>query len=241
MHDIARTLALHIAGLLAFALLARTRRHVSTMPLAIAVGTLALYWLVVWQGLAWQPHVPGLSHLRWNWLGKALAISVDLAVVAALPRMTWPAVGMTWRQARSAPACTLLVAATTCAFSWAVQWRFDGHPHLEPERLLYQATMPGLDEELFWRGLLLALLQRAFGPGRKIVGAAFGPAELAVTLLFAAGHSLAVAHGAVVFDGLAFAVTGLIGAALTWLRTRTGSLVAPVLLHNLVNVGNALF
>jgi len=47
-----------------------------------------------------------------------------------------------------------------------------------------------LDEELFWRGLLLALLTRAFGPSREVGHASFGVAEIAVTLLFAAGHSL---------------------------------------------------
>jgi len=58
------------------------------------------------------------------------------------------------------------------------------------EKWLFEATMPGLDEELFWRGLLLALLTRSFGAGKELARATFGPAEIAITLLFAAAHGL---------------------------------------------------
>ena len=241
IRDIAYTFALHMTGLLVFAVLVRARRPVAMAPLAMAVGVLAVYWVVVWAGLSLQPHVPWLAHLRWNWLGKALAIVIDLTILAAMSGIRLSDAGVTWGQRAGWCVPALLVVALTCAFSWAVQALFDGQRHLETERLVYQATMPGLDEEIFWRGLLLAWLVRAFGRGVSLAGARFGFAEVAVTLLFAAGHSLAVSAGSIQFDGLAFAVTGLIGASLMWLRTRTGSLLVPVLAHNIVNVGNAFF
>ncbi|MET0369741.1 MAG: CPBP family glutamic-type intramembrane protease [Sphingobium sp.] len=36
-------------------------------------------------------------------------------------------------------------------------------------------------------------------------------------------------------------MTGALGAGLFWLRTRTGSLVAPVVAHNLLNFGYSFF
>ena len=98
--------------------------------------------------------------------------------------------------------------------------------------------MPGLDEELVFRGLLLAFFVRAFGAGRELAGGTFGLAGVGVTFLFAAGHGLLLlTNGALVMNWHAFIVTGMIGAGLLWLRTRTGSLALPLVAHNLVNFG----
>jgi membrane protease YdiL (CAAX protease family) len=182
-----------------------------------------------------------MSHTHWNWLGKGLAVVVSLAVVAIPPRMTRAEVGLTWRQKTGWLLPVLLVIAASCALAWTVHALGHEGASLAPEQLLFQATMPGLDEELFYRGVLLALLIRALGPGREVARASFGAAEIAVTLLFAAAHGLLISHGAIAFDATSFIVTGLLGVGLMWLRNRTGSLVIPVLTHNLVNFGECFF
>jgi len=240
--DIAWTFALHMAGLLAFALLLRLMgRQISMGALLTAVGVSAIWWASEVLGASVQAHIPGFSHLHWSWVGKVLAIVSSLILITLLPKLTRADAGLTWRQKAGWLGPVLLVMAITCAISWIAQSMSHEGRQLAQERLLFQATMPGLDEELFWRGLLLALLTRAFGPGRELAGGSFGPAEIAVTLLFAAGHGLRLSQGAIAFDATAFMITGLIGAGLMWLRTRTGSLVIPILTHNLVNVGNSFF
>jgi len=242
MIDIAWTLALHMAGLLLFAAILRLLAHsIAITPLISAVGVTVVYWAVEVFGSAAQPHVPGFTHLHWNWFGKVLAVIVSLAMVAALPRMTRNEVGLTCRQKAGWLFPVLLVMLATCAVSWIAQELSHEGRQLAPERLLFQATMPGLDEELFFRGVLLALLARAFGPSREVASAPFGAAEIAVILLFAAAHGIRIAHGAIAFSASDFVVTGLIGSGLTWLRTRTGSLAITVLAHNLVNLGNSFF
>jgi len=37
------------------------------------------------------------------------------------------------------------------------------------------------------------------------------------------------------FDPFSFGYTGFVGAGLLWMRQRTGSLLLPVLTHNIVN------
>lgn len=77
-------------------------------------------------------------------------------------------------------------------------------------------------EELVFRGVLLALLDRALPQRWRIAGAYIGWGGVALTLSFVALHGLR--------PGL---LLGVLPAALLylWLRERTGSLLAPIAAH----------
>jgi hypothetical protein len=77
-------------------------------------------------------------------------------------------------------------------------------------------------EELVFRGVLLALLDRALPQRWRIAGAYIGWGGVALTLAFVALHGLR--------PGL---LLGVVPAALLylWLRERTGSLLAPIAAH----------
>jgi membrane protease YdiL (CAAX protease family) len=77
-------------------------------------------------------------------------------------------------------------------------------------------------EELVFRGVLLALLDRALPPGWTVAGARIGPGGVALTVAFIALHGLR--------PGI---VLVIVPAALLylWLRARTGSLLAPIAAH----------
>ena len=95
----------------------------------------------------------------------------------------------------------------------------------------------GLDEELFFRGLLLFLVSAAVVPlRRKPDPARFGWAAIIVTLLFTVGHSFFVSGGDIRFDPIIFAYVAILGALLMYIRVRTGSILIPVIAHNLTNV-----
>jgi len=82
-------------------------------------------------------------------------------------------------------------------------------------------------EELVFRGVLLALLDRALPQRWRIAGAYIGWGGVALTLSFVALHGLR--------PGL---LAGVLPAALLylWLRERTGSLLAPIAAHLAWNV-----
>lgn len=77
-------------------------------------------------------------------------------------------------------------------------------------------------EELVFRGVLLALLDRALPQRWRVAGAYIGWGGLALTAAFVALHGLR--------PGL---LLGVLPAALLylWLRERTGSLMAPIAAH----------
>jgi uncharacterized protein len=96
-----------------------------------------------------------------------------------------------------------------------------------------------LPEELAFRGVLWALLCRRHGPRAATVGSSvlFGLWHVVPALGGGAANEVAVgavgggAAGTAVRVAGTVVVTGLAGAALCWLRTASGSLLAPALVH----------
>jgi membrane protease YdiL (CAAX protease family) len=136
--------------------------------------------------------------------------------------------GFTWHQRPDSMRAALAVAVAALSLHLLAmsgsRVRLEG---VSLETWLYQATLPGLVEEVLFRGVLLALLDRAFVVRRVVLGASIGWGGVVVTVVFVALHGLDVA---VLFGVLPAALLYL------WLRARTGSLVLPVIVHNLWNL-----
>jgi membrane protease YdiL (CAAX protease family) len=95
------------------------------------------------------------------------------------------------------------------------------------EGYAYQATMPGLAEEIALRGVLLALLGVVFVPRWSVLGARVGWAVVVQAALFA------VLHLSVGPVGL---LTFFPGLVLGWMRVRSGSLWPVIIAHNIANL-----
>ena len=102
--------------------------------------------------------------------------------------------------------------------------------------LAFQATMPGIEEELFYRGVLLLALNEAFTRRWRVAGVSVGWAALLTSILFGLAHAVDVEAGRFAFDLFPFLFTALPALILLWVRERTESLVWPILLHNLANL-----
>ena len=174
----------------------------------------------------------GVDGLEFNWAGKtiALAFSVILLVTRAIePREA----GVTFRQAKGAViGWGVLAALIVLDIYIALQLENAQH---SAEAIAYQLTLPSLDEEIFYRGILLFTLIKTFGDGPRILASNFGWAAFISALLFGSIHAVFWADDTITFSAGAFLFAGLIGLLLTWLRLNTGSIVAPVLLHSVIN------
>lgn len=175
----------------------------------------------------------------WNWAGK-LAATGGTLIVMALPAFGWKRCGMTLEQGPRWGGALVMFAALAGLFFWLALSSADGKPD-SLETIAFQWTMPGLDEELFYRGTLLLALNEAFRGRMSIAGAPIGYGGVLTSLLFGITHALSYKAGAVDFDLMTFAMTGLPAFLLLWLRERTGSLLLPVIAHNVANGASTLF
>jgi hypothetical protein len=174
----------------------------------------------------------------WNWAGKLAAI-VGTLIVMSLPAFGWKRCGMTLDQGPRWAGALVLFAALSGLFFWLALSGADGQPD-SVETIAFQWTMPGLDEELFYRGTLLIALNEAFRGRISIAGAPIGYGGVLTSLLFGITHALGYEAGVADFDMMTFAMTGLPAFLLLWLRERTGSLLLPVIAHNIANGASTL-
>ncbi len=170
---------------------------------------------------------------QWNWLGKGLALIITLAV-ASHPAFGWQRSGLTLKQkAGSLPSALVVGVLLIGLFTYFALSSDDGVS--SAETLGFQLSMPGLEEEPFYRGVLLLALNEAFRGRIKALGIAWGWGALISSALFGMTHAFGFEDGGFSFDLMTFLLTGVPALVLVWLRERTGSLLLPVLLHNFGN------
>lgn len=171
-----------------------------------------------------------------NWSGKLysflLVAALVLVIRGPLDRVT---VGLTVRRRPGWLLPSLLVLAALAGWATAVGLSSPKGPW-DPATLAYLAIMPGLNEELVYRGALPALIDRLV-PGRvDLLGAPIGWGLAATAVLFALLHGLWLdAEWSIHVDLIALRNAAVTGLAFAWLRARTGSLLLPVLAHGLVD------
>ena len=208
--------------------------------LAAAIVAFALYSAAIF----YAPDIPGFPRIegaQYNWTGKITAILVTLAMMAVAIRsskwMSRQNLGLTLRQNEGSLLPAALATGAMVAFVAFLQLVFaqDGS-QADPETLAYQATIPGLDEELTFRGLLLALLAAACSR----IEHGWRWAGIAVTIIFAFGHSFFMSADGPQFDPIALFYVTVLGGLMMFIRLRTGSILIPILAHNLTNVVNKL-
>lgn len=168
-----------------------------------------------------------------NWQGKLLSLAAMLAI-AALPAFGWRRIGLTLAQTPGSLRSALPVACLYFAFFLLLAFLFpNGEP--DPENIAFQLTMPGLEEEIFYRGLLLFALYKAFTGRVRFLGVDWGWGALLSSLLFGLVHAFGFSDGQFGFDPLIMALTALPAFIAVWVRLRTGSLLIPILMHNFGN------
>lgn len=201
--------------------------------LLAAAGLVLLNDLLLTSGYGRIPSI--LPSADWNWQGKALALGATLAV-ASLPAFGWRASGLTLGQAPASLKPALPVALAYLAFFTALALAFPNQG-VSAETVGFQLTMPGFEEEPFYRGVLLLALGRAFTARKSALGVDWGWGAILSCALFGIAHAFGYSDGAFHFDALTTALTALPSLIGVWLVLRTRSVLLPVVLHNM---GNAI-
>lgn len=230
-------IAAHMAVVAALAVLAAvaTGTRLRSGWLLVALGLMLLRDVLVLRGFGLVPDPFAAS--RWNWTGKLLA-TAGLLAVAASPAFGFRRCGLALRQAAGS-ALAWWVFAGFAALFFGLAWHGrDGADGLDT--ILFQWSMPGIEEELFYRGVLLLALHEALDPGPSRRFAGIGLGGMLSSVAFGLGHALFYRDGSFSFEAMAFFLTAGPALLLVWFRVRTGSLVLPVLAHNVANGASTL-
>lgn len=206
------------------------RRHFSPLWLLIAALLVAVNDALLTQGYGTMPDLIGGE---WNWQGKALALTATLALMA-MPAFGFRNAGLTLGQTPGSLKRVWPFALLYAAFFVAIAVAFPGGGSTT-EEIAFQLTMPGLEEELFYRGLLLLALDRAFMGKKRFLGVDWGWGAFLSCVLFGLTHAFGFSHGHYSFDAITMALTAIPALLAVRIRLRTGSLLLPVLLHNFGN------
>lgn len=223
------SIAFTLAAALVFLAAAAADRKVAVAFALLGAVYLGLDDLVT--GVASEFSVFSLPGADWNWVGKIFSLLLSALVVVAL-RLSPEAVGLTLKQKDRKVGIAALVLFVVWGACLGLLFK-PGQADLET--LAFQATMPGIAEELVYRGICPAILlglirQRAPGSGTPWA------VILATSIVFGVWHGLGYSDGNFSFDTMSalFPLVGSIAGG--WLRFKTGSLLVPVLGHGVANV-----
>jgi membrane protease YdiL (CAAX protease family) len=228
-----------IAAILVILLLAggilgcANREHFSPRWLLAAACLVLLNDALLTRFYGLAPNI--LTAFERNWQGKLLALVVTLAI-AAVPAFGWRRIGLTLAHTPGSLRSALPVLALYSGFFLVLALLFRDDP-ASGEEIAWQLTMPGLEEEIFYRGLLLFALDRAFTGRRRFAGVDWGWGAVLSCLLFGLAHAFSYSAGGLSLEPAYMALTAVPAFLGVWLRLRTGSLLLPILMHNF---GNAI-
>lgn len=185
--------------------------------------------------LVYLPLAYGSKGMAWAWQGKIFETTAFLGIAMAIKLRDKAGLVMP-RRLIWIPMGVLIGFLYSTGDFWKF---FTGS--LEARRsdlniISYELTMPGIAEELSFRGVMLGVMDEAFGRPVKFLGETFGVGYVATTTLFFLGHGL-------MFDEhwkLNVAVEMIpdfviFGTLMCWLRYRSGSILPCVLVHNVNN------
>jgi uncharacterized protein len=185
--------------------------------------------------LVYAPSPPFFKQFHWNWWGKILVIVSGLIFLLFQHKNRYPDYGFTTKLYENSFKPVVSVFVIMACLN-GIMYVVEGFQGYKVETLLYQATMPGISEELFFRGIFLGFLNNSFGKPWTVFGAKMGWGVVITTLLFGLGHGLFVEKDFhIVFNILSIIGTGIIGFILAWSKERCGSIFPAIFGHNLFN------
>jgi membrane protease YdiL (CAAX protease family) len=224
---------LSLACVLPFVLIAAWRSRRRRWSLLSFVASL----VVLDVALVEIPRVDGFQHLHWSWQECLLSTAWPFLLVALVPGISLASVGVTSRF-RPGWLKPSIIAGLLALAVPAVFFTLGARKKLDAQGWTFLLIMPGLAEELVFRGVYQSLLNRAFGKPWRLADAEFGWGLIISAILFAGANGLVTVdsqlHARIVLH--AAIAPFMLSLVSGWIRERTDSIWPSVFGHNLSNI-----
>ncbi len=183
------------------------------------------------------PRLGAFRYHHWSWQESCLSTAWPFLVVGLVPGISLAFIGVTshMRSGWLKPSIIALLVAMAVPivfFVLGIRRRLDG------EGWAFLLTMPGLAEELVFRGVYQSLLNRVFGKPWRLANAEFGWGLIISAILFAGFNGLVTVDSQlharfVLASAIAPIMLSLVSG---WVRERSDSVWPSVFGHNLSNI-----
>ncbi|KFC18640.1 CPBP family intramembrane glutamic endopeptidase [Chryseobacterium sp. FH1] len=182
--------------------------------------------------------------LKFAWIGKILSLCFGLIVIFSVSKKDRQEIGFTTKtNSKSQVKSGVLIFLGFLVFDFIFKMiLFPKGGDFDLETFAFQMTMPGLTEELVFRGILFWLLDKAFEPKWNFKGVKFGWGFVIITILFAEAHGVMLTENYdFKFDIITILYLTVISSlSVGILRKLSGNLIFPILGHNAINTINAI-
>jgi membrane protease YdiL (CAAX protease family) len=174
---------------------------------------------------------------NWNWDGKIYGIILGVIFYFLFRKLFRENDFFTLKQHKEGfkPA---LIGTIIMVFFSTIIWLIVGKSEFDLETLAFQISIPGIDEEIFFCGLLLGILTSAL---KERISFLKNPGVLLVAILFGLMHALKInKDNSIGFDSIYFLQTGFAGYVWGWITIKSRSILLAIFSHNFSNFFGAL-
>lgn len=173
---------------------------------------------------------------NWNWTGKVYAILGAIIFLLVYKTFELKDYFLTIKQDKKYVRKGIIILSSILIIQLILDIMYGGSKEWNIESILFQLTMPGINEEIAYRGIMLGLLVKILKPNHFL-----HPAIVITAILFGMGHGLFLNKDfELVFNAGPFIGTMVLGMIWAWITMKTGSILLALLSHNLFNSSSLL-
>jgi membrane protease YdiL (CAAX protease family) len=174
---------------------------------------------------------------NWNWSGKLFGILFGIICYFSFRKYFAENDFVTLRQNEEGFKKALVAAIVSIGLVTLIAY-LTGSSEFNKETLAFQLTMPALDEELMFRGILLGILMTTLRDKIPFLG---NPSIFLTAILFGFIHALTLEKDySINFEPIYFLHTGIGGFLFGWITLKSRSILLAILAHGLANFLAAL-
>lgn len=176
---------------------------------------------------------------NWNWEGKFLGIVWGVISYLLVKKSLKNHDYITLKQDKQGFKPALIAGIIVVLIAIGLWMYYDEKEDFDWDTLAYQLTLPGIDEELMFRGVLFGLLLNALKDHIRYFG---NPSIWLTALLFGFIHGFRLDENfEVQFSYVAILQTGFAGWVWAWMTLKSRSILLAIFSHNLSNFCGVLW
>jgi membrane protease YdiL (CAAX protease family) len=197
------------------------------------------FFFIIMQSLLLLPlNIPELDFIggSWNWSGKIYATIASLFFYYSTKQHFQNHQYLKIGQSKDSRKKVKIVFIVILLYA-VLEGLLFYNKGLNGETLLFQATLPGIDEEIGYRAIMLGLLSTLLVDKFKVFNLYLHyPAIWIIGILFGLIHALKLTTDwSLTFNTIHFMKTFILGVAWSWMTLKTRSIILPMISHNLSN------